>query len=116
MELIVGVSRRQGRLRRRCRGLRSLTAVLRVSASAYTRIRTHLDRSHSKVVGSPPSLLVPQKEGPVGPFFCGADGEIRDFQPLAIIGLQLVEKISAPKYASFSSTGCKCVVYDLVSF
>ena len=32
MELIVGVSRRQGRLRRHYRGLRSLTAVLRVSA------------------------------------------------------------------------------------
>ena len=38
----VGISRCQGRLRRRCRGLRSLTAVFRVFCSVYTRIRTHL--------------------------------------------------------------------------
>ena len=102
--------------RRRCAVLDPWLRFSGCLTSSYTRIRTHLDRSHSKVVGSPPSLLVPQEKGPDGPFSCGADGEIRDFQPLAIIGLQLVEKISAPKYASFSSTGCKCVVYDLVSF
>lgn len=38
----VGASRRQGRLWRRFRGLRSLTAVFRVSFfPSYTRIRTH---------------------------------------------------------------------------
>ena len=46
----------------------------------------------------------------------GADDGIRDFQPLAITGLQLVEKLSTHKFASFSSNRRKSDVYNLVSF
>ena len=61
----VGASRRQGRLWRRFRRLRSLTAVFRVSFfPSYTRIRT----LHSWT-WLPFCLFPPIKNGPCGPFY-----------------------------------------------
>ena len=90
--------------------------IYRVSRrSLYTRILTPFDcmregwgfaRNH-----------IPQKKDWINQsFFCGADDGIRVFEPLAITGLQVVEKISPHSYAPFSSFAQKSDVYNLVLF
>ena len=71
----VGASRRQGRLWRRFRGLRSLTAVFRVSLfSSYTRIRT---LSFFCILGRGfLSAFFHQKNGPCGPFLLVDEGGV----------------------------------------
>ena len=63
----VGISRRQGSSSGCAGAAASLTAVFRVSASAYTRIRTHLIILN---VGSIPSFHQTTKEGPLDPLCC----------------------------------------------
>ena len=71
----VGASRRQGRLWRRFCGLRSLTAVFRVSFfPSYTRIRTH---SFFCILGRGfLSAFFHQKNGPCGPFLLVDEGGV----------------------------------------
>ena len=57
------------------------------------------DLSHSAVGGSPPSGLIPTENAlRLEGVSIGADDEIHVFEPLAITGLQPVEKISAHSF------------------
>ena len=69
----VGISRRQGSSSGCAGAAASLTAVFRVSASAYTRIRTHLIILD---VGSIPSFHQTTKEGPLDPLCCLVDERV----------------------------------------
>jgi hypothetical protein len=60
------------------------------------------------------TLLIPIEKDPDGSFSIGADDETRVFEPLAITGLQLVEKVSAHSFHQNSHSFAAFAKYRII--